>query len=455
MSAAPSADNVVFVVNIDAEASEFYDFAQRHALDLIGVAPPVWMWTIGGAPPEGTAVNALGRWPRPFDRPETVATALAEAVQEYLKGDVRVGVLVLVRSPASLLHSPDQSDEGSQEPLDLPLFAPLAKAIAGSRRRRDSFWSVCAVLEGPQSALKTASSVIARPIGRAATEGTGKTSTGLDTIAFLNPDYEGFGVVTDVKVRAGLRLLIDILRSGDLWDALRPSSEGGRPRILWLRTEPEGQLSRPSRLRHAITAVIDEKVRAAADPKASVEDEAKRRNTLRQFLAKHEPKTEHAGVTEPFRFDWTAVFSNDVAYRDLALASIAEDERRVRASLEEHYRNQTQSVARHQKSQDADYATAQTEIERLPLTPADAGLSLHGDSVVQQEIEQIEKRRAGWRIAAGSARRAVLSLHQAAQDRSDPIDPGEIELDALDKWKDFERAKAATGEAHSGSRPPS
>ena len=287
MSGPPVAEATVIVLNVDAEVPDFYDFAQRHALDLIGSAPPVWMWTIaaGGNPP-GTAEHVLGRWPRRFASDDSAGEALADTVEEYVRAGKSVGLVLLVRSPERLLRGAREAEPTGDA---VPLLTPLAEALSRSRQYRTRFWSICAVLEGPQTALAGASRLVARPIdGRRAARAQG-FATGLDTVMFLNPDYEGQVRLASDEQRACLRLAIDLARAGtEVWDALRPGPQSGRGRLFWLEVDGAGQPSRPHNLRRAVTATIEKKLSAAIDPKEEEDDSIG--SNVRQLLRKYAPR---------------------------------------------------------------------------------------------------------------------------------------------------------------------
>ena len=287
MSGPPVAEATVIVLNVDAEVPDFYDFAQRHALDLIGSAPPVWMWTIaaGGNPP-GTAEHVLGRWPRRFASDDFAGEALADTVEEYVRAGSSVG-LVLLYAPRSACCVVRARPSRPAMPCHCSRLwrkrSPAAGNIGPDSR------SICAVLEGPQTALARASRLVARPIdGRRAARAQG-FATGLDTVMFLNPDYEGQVRLTSDEQRACLRLAIDLARAGtEVWDALRPGPQSGRGRLFWLEVDGAGQPSRPHNLRRAVTATIEKKLAAAIDPKEEEDDSIG--SNVRQLLRKYAPR---------------------------------------------------------------------------------------------------------------------------------------------------------------------
>ena len=263
------------------------------------------------------------------------------------------------------------------------------------------------MLEGPQTALAGASRLVARPIdGRRAARAQG-FATGLDTVMFLNPDYEGQVRLASEEQRACLRLAIDLARAGtEVWDALRPGPQSGRGRLFWLEVDGAGQPSRPHNLRRAVTATIEKKLAAAIDPKEEEDDSIG--SNVRQLLRKYAPRVEHSGIA-PLQFEWGSVFDDKARYRGAALSAIDAADTRIRRELENHYRAQIEQIRRSQEEGDAIYRTAQEDADRLRLSVGDGGLGAHSEHAVNAEIDKLALQRQEWRSAARRARDAVLA----------------------------------------------
>lgn len=441
----PSGQATVIVVNIDADLAEFYGFAQLHAIDLIGSSPPVWVWTLASSEiaPSGTVEHVLGRWPRHFLAVDALGEALAEAVEEVLgrRGEpTSVGIIVLARGTKSLLVGAENEGEATAAP-SIRVLDALGKVMARDRGYRSRIWKIAALLDGPQDIVDHVGDLLADPRDGADEGISQDTSIGFDTIAVINSAIDGQARLANNTTHANLRFIVDMIRGGgELWSALRPSGQGSRPRILWLRPEGTETTNRPLELRRAIAVAVEARLRASADPKA--EEDTRLRGVIQKALDGLTQEVEPANRVMSLDVELKSLpirprFSNATARR-----SIDQAQSELRSRLVEHYRDAAVEIHQLQDQGDARYASLRDEVDSLQLPVTDASLSGHLTATVQAEIDKVDEYRKTWSQEAKTARRSLLHLHSDAQGRPDPVDPGELALDTFVPWQDFDAALA-------------
>jgi hypothetical protein len=247
------------VVNWDTEWSDFTVSVRARACDLYPLQEAVEFWS-RGQPAEREAIQLWGEWPRFLEGDDKeIEAELRSRIDELGdSGDAYLALIIV-----------------AGQPLEFELSTMLQRLAGDGLPRGEAASRLLRVVAFREGAETPESRSDAQGLIEPPDRPDGARLRLADATVFLTPpDLSAAARArAGVRVFAGLRLLIDLVRAeaerggpGPGWSLLRPSDASAR-RVLWLKPPGEGVTDASATLRAQVIDYVERRQQLAREGK--------------------------------------------------------------------------------------------------------------------------------------------------------------------------------------------